>query len=300
MTIVNTAYQTTVLRHSNVSKIQNAVEAAYAHGELDDLGNGIYTLASFGAAAGATPSFNYPVLSKDSMGDDIVVFDARTLVSPSANEMERYRVREPYKFDAYKIGAGLALNWARGMQSRLRDVSQLPLMVYSSWFGEMMAVRFGLDAGTQLKISIMAGIFYLNQFSDEKPDEREKAYYVVALQRACGYRPSDIQPIVDSYAEINDIQHLCESIREYTQKVQLEDLNASTLVATAGGYWYYNHGREAIAVALEYPPLWLQIVFQAITDRGFKKARLTSILERNTYRRHFDTYVRQVAAFGAS
>lgn len=296
MTIIQSAYDTTVMRGSNVSKIRQAVETAYAHFELREIGQGISIVAGGGAAVSATPVFNYPVLIKDSSGNDICVFDARTLVTFSPNEMEMYRVREPYKFDAYHIGAALSLQWTQGMSSRLRDMSQLPLAVYANWFGEMLTVRFGVDAGTQLKISILAAIFYLNQFCEGEPTERDRAFFVVAIQRACGYRNSDIQPIVDAHPFIQDIEHLCECIREYTQKVQLEDLNAATLVATAGGYWYYNNGREAIAVALEYPPMWLQIVYQAITDRGFKKARLTTILERNTYRKFYQDYVRQLAS----
>lgn len=299
MTILKTAYETTVLRHSNVSKIQHAIETAFAYGELEEISEGVYALASFGSASSATPSFNYPVIVKDSHGNDGVVFDARSLVTSSPNEQERYRVREPYKFDAYRTGAALNLMWVQGMHGRVRDMSQLPLMVYAAWMGEMLTVRFGLDAGTQLKISILAAIFYLNQFQEGKIEERDRAYFVVAIQRACGYRISDIEPIVDSYSDIQDLEHLCESIRACTMKVQLEDLNASILISTAGGYWYYNHGREAIAVAMEFPPLWCQIVFQAITDRGFKKARLTTILERNTYRRHYETFVRQMAGLGA-
>ena len=296
MTIIQSAYDTTVMRHSNVSKIKQAVETAHAHFELKEISHGVSIVVGNGSAVSAAPVFNYPVLIKDSSGNDIAVFDARSLVTASPNEMEPYRIREPYKFDAYHIGAALSLQWAQGTVGRLRDMSQLPLAIYANWFGAMMSVRFGIDAGTQLKISILAAVFYLNQFCEGEPDEREKAFFVVAIQRACGYRVSDIQPVVDNHGFIQDIEHLCESIREYTQKVQLEDLNAATLVATAGGYWYYNHGREAIAVALEYPPLWLQIVFQSITDRGFKKARLTTIVERNTYRKFHQDFVRQMAS----
>jgi hypothetical protein len=297
MTVFNSAYATTQARGYVINKLSQALEEAFYHGSTQQVRENVHVVRE-GLAGGVAgiPAFNFPIVLK--MKDaDVAFFDARTFTSTGQDG--EIRVRDELELQARTIQAQLALDWHQGYQGRIRDISPLGLMVYSHWMGECVGKRFALDARQQLQVSVFAGIFYINCFWDKSEAESEDtAYLLSAITRICGFRHSDVVDIVETHPIIKDLEELCEVIKAFTQSVRLEDLNPATLAGVVVGSWYGNAGRELVGVALEYPPVWLTLLFQAITNRGFKKAGLTQIIERNTYRKHHDGFIRSMAWLG--
>lgn len=297
MTIFNSAFATTQARGYVTSKLEQSLQEAYYHGATQQIRENVHMIREGlnGGVAGV-PAFNFPFVAK-LKDEDVVFFDARTFIGNTpSGEM---RVRDEIELQARTIQAQLALDWHHGYQGRVRDISPLGLMIYSHWMGESVAKRFALDARQQLQVSVFAAIFYLNCFWDKSDaGSEDTAYLMSAITRICGYRHSDVVDIVETHPIIKDLEELCEVIKAFTQSVRLEDLNPATLTGVLVGSWYGNAGRELVGVALEYPPVWLTLLFQAIANRGFKKAGLTQIIERNTYRKHHDSFVRSMAYLG--
>lgn len=295
MTIFNSAYATHATTGYVTNKIQQALEGQYYHGNTSPYKEGVHALER---SANDVPAFNYPFICK-LKDSSIAFFDARTLMT--SNREGYSRIRDEVEYQARAIQAQLALDWHSGYQTRVRDITPLGLVVYSHWLGEVIAKRFALDALTQLHVSVFAGIFYINNFWDKVEAEKEDIGYLYsALTRLCGYKNSDVTDIVDSYPIIRGVEEFCDFIKQYTQNVRLEDLNPATLYGVVKGSWFINTGAETVSIALEYPPVWLTMLFQALTNRGFKKAGLTQIIERNSYRKYHDEFIRSMAYLGVS
>ncbi|BAW19289.1 hypothetical protein [Ralstonia phage RP31] len=297
MTIFNSAYATTATAGYSLSKLEQALEQAFYHNATQQMRENVHMVREGlnGGVAGV-PAFNFPFVCKFKDGD-VAFFDARAYVGVDASGSAR--VRDAVEVQARTIQAQLALDWHQGYQGRIRDISPLPLMLYAHWMGETVAKRFALDARQQLQVSVFAAIFYLNCFWDKtEASSEDTAYLLSAITRTCSYRHSDVVDIVETHPIIRDVQELCDVIKAFTQSVRLEDFNPATLYGVVGGSWYGNAGRELVTVALEYPPVWLTLLFQAISNRGFKKAGLTQIIERNTYRKYHEGFVRSMAYLG--
>ena len=295
MTIFNSAYATHATTGYVTSKLLHALEANYYHGNTTAYKEGVHAIQN---TANDIPAFSYPFIAKLKEGN-VAFFDARNIM---ANDRSgQTRIRDEAEYQSRVIQAQLALDWHSGYQTRIRDLSPLGLIIFSKWLGEVIAKRFALDALTQLHISVFAGIFYINNFWDKSEADKEDINYLYsALTRVCGYKNSDVTDIVDSYPIIRNVGEFCDFIKEYTQNVRLEDLNPATLYGVVGGSWFVNTGREVVSIALEYPPVWLSMLFQAITNRGFKKAGLTQIIERSSYRKYIDEFVRNMAYLSSS
>lgn len=291
MTVTNTAYQTSPLSGYVMGKIENDIKERFALGRLINVTDNVWTIppVDYDATAGTIGAFNYPVVF-DNRGELNVVFDGRT--SMSIDSFHRIVPRRVDELTAKIISARLALEWANGERQRLYSFNAIPAGVFGSWMAEVIAKRFALNAMSQLKVGILASIYYGNLFTDKQRDESDIISDVVYISRVTGFNASEIKNALQVYPDINSLEHFCEACREYTQDVHLRDLNLTTLYGVVGGYWYGNAGRESIAVALEFPPMWLTLLFQAITDRSFKKAGLTQVVERNTWRKHADSFVR--------
>lgn len=297
MTIFNSAYATTATTGYVTTKLLQALEQAYYHRATQQMRENVHCVREGlnGGVAGI-PAFSFPYVLK-LKDEDVSFFDARTLIS--LDRSGEPRVRDEAELQARTIQAQLALDWHQGYQARVRDISPLGLMIYAHWLGEVVAKRFALDARLQLQVSVFAGIFYLNNFWDKtEASSEDSAYLLSALTRICGYRNSDVVDIVEAHPIISSVAEFCTVVKEFTQSVRLEDFNPATLNGVVGGSWYLNAGREIVSVALEYPPVWLTMLFQAITNRGYKKAGLTQIIERNSYRKYHEGFVRSMAYLG--
>lgn len=298
MTIFNSAYQTQATTGYVTTKLQQALEQAFYHGSTQAMREGVHMIRDGlnGTVAGV-PAFNFPFVAK--MKDqDVAFFDARTFVSVDGSG--RLRVRDDIELQSRTIQAQLALDWHHGYQGRIRDMSPLGLMVFAHWLGEVVGKRFALDARQQLQVSVFAGVFYLNCFWDKtEADKEDVAYLGSAMTRICGYKHSDVVDIVEAHPIIRDLSEFCEVVKSFVQSVRLEDFNPATLHGVVGGSWFSsNGGRELVAVALEYPPVWLTLLFQAICNRSFKKAGLTEIVMRNSYKKYHEAFVRSMAFLG--
>lgn len=292
MTTINSAYQTTPCKDYVMRKIEGDLKDALVTGRLVSLRENIWVVptADYDAAVGVIGVFNYPVILQHN-GENHAVIDGRMLLSMQPNgEMHARRYDEML---AKVILAQLALEWANDEQMRLLSFNALPLGVFANWLSEVIGKRFSLNMAAQMNVGILAAIYYHNLFGEGAAiTEQNAAESIVAISRACGYRPSDIKGVVEAYPRIESLDDFCSACRDFTQDVHLRDLNPVTLSGVVGGYWYGNAGRESIAVALEYPPLWITLLLQAVTDRSFKKAGLTAVVERNTWRRHIEGFVR--------
>lgn len=294
MTIFNSAYATTVTQGYAMSKIENALEQAYYHNGTQQVRENVHMIREGlnGGIAGI-PAFNFPMIVK-LKDSDVVFFDARSIVG--YDRSGGTNVRDEAELQARIVQAQLALDWHHGYQARLRDLSPLGLQVYAHWLGETIAKRFALDPRQQLQVSVLAAIFYLNCFWDETDaSTQEIGYLQSAITRICGYRHSDVADIVETHPIIRDMGEFCDAVKSFTQSVRLEDFNTSTLAGVVKGSWYGNLSGEIMGISLEYPPVWLTLLFQAVTNRSFKKTGLTQILERNTYKKHIEGFVRSMA-----
>lgn len=294
MTIFNSAYATHATAGYTTTKLVQALEQAYYHYATQQIRENVHMIREGlnGGVAGV-PAFNFPIVCELKDGD-VAFFDGRSFIGTDASGQAR--VRDNVELQARTIQAQLALDWHHGYQGRIRDMSPLPLVIYSHWMGETVGKRFALDARQQLQVSVFAAVFYLNCFWDKTEADAESiAYLLSAITRVCGYRHSDVVDIVEAHPIIRDLGELCDVIKSFTDSVRLEDLNPATLTGVLNGSWFGNAGKELVSVALEYPPVWLTLLFQAISNRGFKKAGLTQIVERNSYRKYHEGFIRSMA-----
>jgi hypothetical protein len=290
MTITATAYKTSPCKDYLMKRTETEVLGALIRNSLLRLRDNVWAIPpeAYDPGVAMIPVFNYPLILEHRNEKHSVV-DLRSLLVYEDGNM---RPRKYDELTARVLQAQLALEWANGSYARLFNFNQMPLAVFAGWLGEVIAKRFYLNPESQLHVSILAAIYYYNMFEENGVDGHKGAEMVAVISRACGYRPGDIENVVKAYPNLDSIADFCQACKDFTQDVHLQDLNTLTLTGVVGGYWYGNAGRETIAVALEYPPVWLALIFQALTDRSFKKAGLTTVVERRSYARHHENFVR--------
>lgn len=301
MSISKTAYDTTACRGFITAKITDGLARADIQGLLQYREGSQYCEVQGGHLVDEiVPAFAHPILFVGRDNIEKLAIDVRGLGKYDGMQ-QRYVLRDVTSYEGLGIRATLNGVWLEPTgPDRLRTISMLPLSLYANWIGEVVAKRLALEPMDQFTLSVLAAIFYLNQFWDSEksanPTKIEKTYLVSAITRGLGFKADSVYDIVEAHAGLTSMDDFCQAARDYTQSTRLRDLNPATLIGMIGGYWYGANGREVIAAALEHPPTWISLLWQAMADRGYRNAGLTKILERPTYKRQSSQFGLAVAS----
>jgi hypothetical protein len=300
MSIFRTAYDTTACRGYITTNITEGLTHADIKGLLLPSTSKEVSLVVGGHLVDElVPAFNHPILFKDRNGSERLAVDVRGFGKWDSAQ-QQYVVRDTAAYQGLHIRSELNKVWLEDNgPDRIRALSILPLSIYASWIGEAIAKRLALEAQDQFTVSVLAAIFYLNLFWQKDrsldPNKLDKTFLVSTITRGLNYRAEMVYDIVEQHAGLVDVAAFCEACKKYSQSTRLRDLNTSTLYGMTGGYWYGVNGREIIATAIEHPPTWLSILWQAMYIRGYQNAGLTKILERNTYKKQSSQFGLAVA-----
>lgn len=295
MTIRRTAYETSACAGALLHKTQGELSRASIMGNLSPLENTddvmeVQPRSDVDAIINAIPSFAHPMLFEGAHQKEMqLAIDVRAFGSYDRNRAAFF-VRNTTEYNLLVARAKLNKIWLTQTTSIVRDLSALPLGLYSSWVSEAVARRFGLDPQEQLNLAILAGIFYLTLFSDENLIEHEQSRLKLVSQVSRGVRVSAemvlavVDQLYEGKANLNTLNDFVVWAEPVTHSVRLKDFNVGLLFSIMGGTWFGTNAKELVAVALEHPPTWMIIVLAATQERTFKNSVVAQLADRGTFK----------------
>lgn len=300
--IKETAYRTSACKGFMLGKLEDALEKARLTHYIDYEQDGyehVYAIKRSAYLQEAVPTFVYPVVVGE-LGGRRVYFDARSYMRP-ASDGGQY-IGNVNGYNGAKMLAVLQKIWLTEPVNYLRNLSKLPLAAFCSWVGDNISKRVALDPQDQLSVSILAGVFYLNNFLPaEDRTTHEKVEMVSMISKATGAKSSAVYDVVNDRPRIDNVEEFCEICQDYTKSTRLRDLNPTTLYGIVGSTWYGPNKAEMVAVALEFPPLWMTMIYQALNDRGFHHSPIAKMLnERSSFKKEGQTYLVALSDYIAS
>lgn len=301
MSVFKSPYQTAAGSGYKVDSIIEALQEAYLHGWLHDgqkeYGAHIQIVGGGPSVDEKISTFFHPI-NFEADGKQMVAVDVRAtgkFEMAADRFVPRLNARSDY--DSIIMRGLLQDLWVNQGPETLRNFSTLPMGLFANWIAEICAKRLGLDTREQYTIMILAAIYYQNLFWDkDKADSSDKQFLVSTITRGLSLKAADVHDMVEMFPIIKDLGDFCETCQKANESPRLKQLNKGIISQIAGGYWYGNNAREIVAVALEHPPTWLTLIYQAITDKGMQKSGLSDILKRPSWKRQHDQYVRQVTS----
>lgn len=304
MSLKKTAYDTTACAGTILKKVFDTLQDAKATYSLRRLDGepSILMVEGSNSYSQAIPSFNHPVFlnerGSDKEGD--VVVDLRNFGWFDPKEAQ-FVVRVKTDYDLAIRRAVLTSRWIFDKPEHMRNLTVLPMALYSYWISTTITKRLSLDPAEHVKIQILAAILYYSQFEEDNfgDSESEKMRCVKAISAATRIDAQLVMEVVDQVPYIEDVKNFCLRCAEVTGSVRLQQLNQGLLFSLLGASWYGSSAVELVAVALEHPPTWLTIVLAACTERNFKKAGLTQMLELSLHRQYIPNFVRAIESLCA-
>lgn len=289
--IFKTAYQTTACAGFVMQKTIHALQDAYMDGQLESFrSTELREVQGGSSVVNAVPAFAHPLafpISRPNAPAAGSGFALAVDVRPFGRwvpEQHRFAVRNDVEYTLATMRGQLNLVWFHEAPELLRDISSLPMQVFASWISENVARRFALDPGEQMRLAILAALYYQSLFVEETEiDESEKIRLAAAVSKVVRVTAKDAMSVLDQIDQyVPGVHVFCQLARAVTGSVRLEGLNVGVLYSILGGTWYGTNAKEMVAVALEHPPTWLGLLLMAGRERTFKNSELAKLVARMT------------------
>lgn len=280
-------YETTPCSSYNLADIRKALQHAMVEGTLAPAttlkGNPVEGLLAVPPMVKSVAGFNHP-LSFDHFGKTELAIDTRPFVSQkTTGEM---RIANPTEYQFLVVRGALTAAWAAGDNAELAQLGDLPTRVFSRLLSEGIVRRLNLNPGDQMKLAALAGYWHLCSYIPEDNLEHDMLIKMASkVARATQISVERVLEVLEGLGDgtnfpvIRDVKMFCDSAFRAVESTRLEHLNTGLLYAIVGGCWFGAAAREIVAVALEYPPTFLAMLYMALTDRSYHSAFFTKLVQ---------------------
>ena len=286
--MIKDAYETTLTRNYNIAKIRSDLVKASISDQhffttTDADGKRHEGLLLLTANAEDIPPVVHPLSFSDQDTNmrlnETVVIDVRALVRSQAGG-ESYQVVNQHEYRFLLLRGQLVTLWHQQQYETLANAHTLPASVYGRWFSQGLTHRLGLSADEQITVTVLATCFYLNAFYHEEalnnPEMADKR--LLQLSRLCYSTPEQIAHLKPIFSELVTLEDLIDHLKESIDNPRIDLLSYGLLVGILTYGWYGANGKEIMAVAMEFPPIWIAVVMTALTSRVAKNSPVTRLL----------------------
>lgn len=294
MSIYKTAYDTTACAGLHLDEVYEKIREAIIRDQLTISEDGIYEIKKSASFIDQIPSFFHPLIVDLGQGEQAVVVDMRAFCRVSGIVSE-VQITDQAGYNLARTRARLTKVFAGDYRGSLIGFSPVPVNVFMNLIADQIARRLNIGPTEHYTIQILAGIYYYSLFEDQHKSNSPAFISRVSIQlfRATNINAQAIKDIAEkaSAVDLTDINSFCDAVKLLINNVRIRDLNFVTLASMLTGLWYGPQGRELINVALENPPTLLALIYQAYSDRGFRKTGLAQLLDNSYFKKQNQAYV---------
>lgn len=231
------------------------------------------------------PAFNIPLKVVDSMGRPFYCIDLRN------GRKNEWIINEDGTYSPYVATSASFLDGLMLIQkcwndntSDLAPIYQDACRVYALWVGTKLANKLVLGIPEQTKLVVKFAYFFSTRpYSGNELTDGDYEFIVGRISRTFGYQPAEVYTILDEFSNVifPDLASFCDAIKETTDNPKMNKFNHILLQSLLIGGWFGGmNTREIIALALEYPPAFMSLVYRGLSERQYKDTDITRLALR--------------------
>ncbi len=240
------------------------------------------------------------VTNKDSV---YIVNDYRQVVSSKRNFNDEFETTiKAGKIPDYNLKKDLqVIGQLTYIDYSLKHLSSLPEKVFSMWLSVSISRRFSLDFNDQHTLNVLFSIWFNSLFYPETKFTGEDLTTLLSKIRSNQSNNQelikDIEIVLEEGYQLANINDIIELTKKFVVNISYKkDFNLSTLLNLISNTYYGLNGKEMIAMSLEYPGMFIAILYNVVSDRTFKKSVLMNIAERFNKKQDLTNFMTEYTA----
>jgi len=237
------------------------------------------------------PPFHHPLYVEVNDTRKFMVSDLRQYETLGSDGGVKLRNQIDYKSQLNRLI--FSTLWLSDLRKDLKSPLEFAGTVFAYWISDVVSKRFALDPKDQLMLTVVLHAYYQSLFIEETSFDDDikltMSIHTIKNINAPGEFVSDVFSHIPGFKNVDD---LCEVIKKVLSNIRLETFSTPLLVNLIQTSWFGTYAKESLSIALEYPPFWLSIVYDAINERTFKNSHIARIAERYGKNRRGEEYVK--------
>lgn len=305
-------YETTTLSNYDVVKIKNEIEQEIVRGDLvfeplmEDIPYATSNLLTIDNSekTGHIPLFSQPLLvnthpATNDPANNKMVVDCRGYTTTSREGI--VTVKKPAQYKNQLIAGALSTYWYFDGHVSLFNVSKFPTKVFANWITSTLTNKLNLDELSQVRTSAIVAYYFICQFNDypeysEKHLLSEDELYTIGIKvgYATGLKVHDAIEMIRNIPTMNNINDLSTALKTHGGSDRYRQINTALIYMLLGRFGMNGMTPETVVAAVEYPPLFLAIVYIAATERGYNKSSIGNIVHNLRNMNDVKTFVTEI------
>lgn len=289
-----TPYQTTPCVRFVMDKTHAAIRRLEIEDQLLTLEGSVTGVKAVPPGEQGFPPFGQPITPKQitSLNAPCVI-DGRQLFRSDGRPVLQNVV------DHAILNADLTTLWLRDgapFRKDLLNLGAFPIKVFSNWMGNRIALGLSLDFGQASIVKAMICVYYIQMctpLSDHPTADEVERLIIRASRSIAGVDANTLQNVLGDIPRLTDLKSFVDWVHAKLDTPRAEQLNIGFIYTALGFSWGVQY-REMVAIALEYPPTFIALLYSSVNDRGFKKTSLGKVVENLVARRDDRDFIENV------
>lgn len=301
--MINNVYQTTALSVFDVKKIQENIEKVFMTQRdeeeirllktFEDSDYKVYELLPTNTTV---ELFSLPMVFRTNPTQkeplDIII-DVRPFTRQ--NKQQEVVINN---LSEYKFAVNTAMITRKWMDDDFVNVDEeFLLKVWSRWIGTALISKLNIEQTMQPPVIIITAYYLycmLNQIDTPISNPIDLKRTAGVISRATFTQQITVTELLEQLDyPVNNIGTYIQALKEYTGSIRFDKITPGFIYALIQFGWYGNGVTRICGAAVEFPPVFVAMVYSAIVQDGYNKTaigRIIKDLDKNSR----DEFVKQV------
>jgi len=167
--------------------------------------------------------------------------------------------------------------------SRLTD---FPAKVFMDWVTGTLVQRYTLRPESEMALRVISALYYQAMLSPElREPGHDRVRFATILNRITMVPIDFILNLVDpdmpnTVGSLNNADDLARELSTKSRTLSMGQLKFADLHVLLKASWYGTNASDNVGMALEHLPTWIAILYTAVSDRSYRKSKITERAER--------------------
>ncbi|QZA70962.1 hypothetical protein AH06_190 [Erwinia phage AH06] len=243
------------------------------------------------------PPFMHPLEFTDTLGRVNMAVDLRAAIGVAQDGRTLVVRNRNGQLDAEQLIIRLktTATWQLNTSGprELMNLSGVPMRIFARWITENIARRVGLSYDAVPRYLVYSSWYYFCQFfNKEQMSDDLRLIAINKISAQGGLRRDIVVNVLQNVDYIDNITEFCANALDVVGADELSLVDVKTLITLAGSAWFGQNAKEAGGVALEYPPMFLSMLYGSMGNRAYRNTAIGTIADRKDYQRDGAVFTR--------
>lgn len=203
------------------------------------------------------------------------------------------------------IRVALTLKLMESGTASFARLTDFPAKVFTDWITGTLVQRYTLRPESEMALRVISVLYYQAMLMPElRQPGHDRVRFAPILARVSGIPIEFILNLIDpdiegTVGKLENATDLAIELSTKSRTLAMGTLKFADLHTLLKSTWYGTNHSDNVGMALEHLPTWIAILYTAVSDRSYRKSKITERAERvgrgNDIRNFIDLVGRSVA-----